>query len=194
MATINDLSLLTSFIKVHRSGKELNPYLESMSHTLKPAYTNPRAHCSARVRHDELLLRTEEFINIRGGRSWQEVGKHYTTICPHLRCSYKDDVLSRTIQCQLSHRGDRECSCDGLRQCLFCPTEFAVDTRNARWPSKKLTVHITAWRNFGACKTPLDPKWQAQVESGFSRRDKSKTSFIFIPGSIRNAFDYEVNY
>ena len=108
-------------------------------------------------------------------------------ICPHIHSLDSKNPMAPIIKCLLNHRNTASCEkCKGLRQCRFCTTEFEVQISQCRATGHVL--EITSWKNFGAGRSPDDPKWAQHVRSP---RIPCLHAAKFSPGSIKSAFESE---
>ena len=147
---------------------------------------------SPRIIADEMLLH----LNFRIYLSLSTISEYILQfreqdleICPHLDVNFSaNKLLLDTLACKTRHFDDRDCtSCNGLKQCRSCPTEFRLSVDD--FGDLGHVIVLNVWKNLGSCRTPFDPTWQAHVTKYGSNDTLHGPIFSFAPGSVCTTFE-----
>jgi hypothetical protein len=160
-----DFTKLQYIMKRHRLGLETTTQLSELSKTkTKDAskghkYTR-QVSTLARIRHNKLLLRTQDWFVMASNPELQLPVWCTIELCPHWQIypsySWPPDKLRLMIDCKLSHGNQSGCDlCSTLIKCKRCDTEFQLDTR--KFGDKRLALILTSWKDLGNCENPFDP-------------------------------------
>lgn len=147
----------------------------------------------ARIIANEFYLRWQYRIVIPFSRGFDQAWSLSLglCICPHLRTTLVEkDIITRICECMLSHRNTGPCqNCNRPIKCHSCLTEFEVAIHKLEPIGHVL--EITAWKNFGSCRSAKDSKWADHV--GERARNNVYPSpsdpFETSQGIIRSAFE-----
>ena len=132
---------------------------------------------------NELYVRCQHRFEISSSKNFEYIPVH--DICPHISLD-PGNVMEPIIKCLLSHRNTASCeNCKGLGQCRSCTTESEIQI-SPLGPADHV-IETTYWKNFGAGRSPDDPKWM-QHELPLS---PDLQAAKFSPGSVRTAFESE---
>ena len=133
---------------------------------------------------NELYVRCQHRFEIPSSKNFEYIPRH--DICPHIKSLDPEHLMAPIIKCLLSHRNTASCeNCKGLRQCRSCTTEFEIQI-SPLGPTDHV-LETTYWKNFGAGRSPDDPKW---TQHEF-RLSPDLQAAKFSPGSVRTAFESE---
>jgi len=151
-------------MNAHRYGPKHGILLDALSHVWRYSHgeSTTQVFISARIAFDELILRVRFRIPMVFNKLLEDIRWNDVEICPHLCATAHNARLQNLLICNLSHGSNSKCSsCTIPKHCHWCATEYLLETHSFR--DKGLVVVVTAWKNLGMCRTPLDPKWQGHA-------------------------------
>lgn len=131
----------------------------------KDVFDKANISTQARIIANEFYLRWQYRIVIPFSRGFDQAWQlsDGLRICPHLRTDLAEmDTITRICECMLSHRNTGPCqNCNRSIKCPTCLTEFEVAIHKLEPIGHVL--EITAWKNFGSCRSAKDSKWADHV-------------------------------
>lgn len=182
-------------MKQHRLGLNSGLHLDYLSTLETDNWSLPYTHqksMKARIVSNSFLVRIQDRLLIPAEEVVKTIPIYYLRLCRHLSSFSKDDRLSKLLRCRLDHSHDQHpCStCNGLKQCRYCPTEFQIDHKS--FGKQGMVIFITRWLNFGAGLTPSDPNWKSHA---FDVRGTGVyQNHEFDEGSIQSAFELKEHF
>lgn len=147
-----------------------------------------------RIVNNELFLRIDFTFYMRSDNPREYFDNFEidsARFCPHFKERKGFGSPFHKLYCRLTHEAGVECEiCDGVLQCLYCPTEleFKVGPRE----ESGTRVQITAWKNLGQCNTCFSMKWLSHCERLEEHRKDEQTFSKHIGFGIKEAFESQV--
>ena len=166
----------------------LHPHINSASQDSLRSHLCPHSSSA-------LLIKLEYRIPLRqneGSGLAQSLGP---AVCPHWRCMFDDqdrscNSLSDIIRSQTRLRAYQYCAeYLSLTNCVACATEFVVACLDSEWAPGGKALYITAWKDYGACENPFDPRWRGHVAPYNHDLSHPKSRSPPLLGGIREAFE-----
>jgi len=181
-------------MKLHRSGIDCSRHLSLLAGVetdCRSRHTYQWA-ASPRIVNDRFLLRFQQWFLFPVGQQVRFPTSMSLLICPHWAHSshYKfSTTLGSKMACRASHWDNealvRKCPvCSGLHQCVRCPTEFQIGSKD--FGSSGVALVVTRWSDLGEGLTPLDPTWESHLPMTTTY---SSNSVLANDGPIKNAYE-----
>ncbi|KAG4417549.1 hypothetical protein IFR04_009279 [Cadophora malorum] len=127
----------------------------------------------AKIINGSLLLRVQESFLFPKGHQPQIPITARVGICHHVGIPgfTFDARLPEHAQCTLDHDHEaRQCSrSSGMRQCVYCPTEFQIELQGCA--DLGVALVTTKWLDLGEGRTVLDPKWWSRLSTKYTNHE-----------------------
>ncbi|KAH6713953.1 hypothetical protein BKA61DRAFT_689329 [Leptodontidium sp. MPI-SDFR-AT-0119] len=120
-----------------------------------------------------LLLRVQETLLFPNGLFPQIPINGRISICAHVSTvgTGFEARLPVHMQCKLDHNHDvQQCvRSSGIRQCVYCPTEFQIELQDCE--RFGIAVVVTKWLDLGEGRSVRDPKWWSRLSKSYTDHD-----------------------
>jgi len=127
----------------------------------------------AKIINGSLLLRVQESFLFPKGHQPQIPITARVGICHHVGIPgfTFESRLPEHAQCTLDHDHEaQQCiRSSGMRQCVYCPTEFQIELQDCA--DLGVALVTTKWLDLGEGRTVLDPKWWSRLSIKYTNHE-----------------------
>ena len=162
-------------MKLYRQGLDYSRPLERLTCTFTGTRESiPYRFLSrATIVDGSLLLRVQESFLFPKGHQPQIPITARVGICHHVGIPgfTFEARLPEHAQCTLDHNHEvQQCiRSSGIRQCVYCPTEFQIELQDCA--DLGVALVTTKWLDLGEGRTVLDPKWWSRLSTKYTDHD-----------------------